>query len=250
MNLKQKIYNLVEGGTPHEKDPVVHPVGKQFDYFISILILLNILAVILESVEKLDVLYSQFFTIFELFSVTIFIIEYLMRCYVANHEKSEYKSASGFIFSFYGLIDLLAILPAFLGFTSINADVLKQLRVFRLLRIIKLTRYNDSMNLVFRVISEKKNELYSTFFIALMLMIVVSSLMWSVEHQYNQAMKDIPTTLYWAVTTLTTVGYGDIAPVTGIGRLLFSLFALIAIGVVAIPSGIIASGFIDLMKKK
>ena len=250
MKFKKNVYNLVEGGTPHSGDPIVHPIGKNFDYFISVLILLNVLFVVLESVDKLDNLYGEFFRVFEVFSVVIFVVEYLMRCYVANHEKSEYKSRFHFIFSFYGIIDLLAILPFFLGFTSINSDVLKQLRIFRLLRIIKLTRYNDSMNLVFKVIRDKKNELLSTLFIAILLMIVVSSLMWSVEEPYNPSMQDIPTTMYWAVTTLTTVGYGDIAPVTNVGRILFSFFALIGIALVAIPSGIIASGFVDEMKNE
>ena len=248
MKFKKNVYNLVEGGTPHAGDPVIHPIGKFFDYFISILILLNVLFVVLESVEKLDYLYGDFFRLFEVFSVVIFIIEYVMRCYVANYDKSEYKSRFHFISSFYGIIDLLAILPFFLGFASVNSDVLKQLRIFRLLRIIKLTRYNDSMNLVFKVIKDKKNELLSTLFISILLMIVVSSLMWAVEEPFNPSMKDIPTTMYWSVTTLTTVGYGDIAPVTNIGRVLFSFFALIGIALVAIPSGIIASGFVDEMK--
>ncbi len=250
MNFKKNIYNLVEGGTPHPGDPIIHPIGKKFDYFISVLILLNVLLVVLESVERLDNLYGNFFRLFEIFSVVIFVIEYLMRCYVANHEKSEYNSRSHFVLSFYGIIDLLAILPFFFGFVSVNSDVLKQLRIFRLLRIIKLSRYNDSMNLVFKVIRDKKNELVSTLFISVLLMIVVSSLMWAVESPYNSSMKDIPTTMYWAVTTLTTVGYGDIAPVTNIGRLLFSFFALVSIALVAIPSGIIASGFVDEMKNK
>lgn len=248
MNLKTNIYNFVEGGTPHPGDPVVHPIGKKFDYFISTLILLNVLFVVLESVDTLNSEYGDFFRTFEIFSVIIFVVEYIMRCYVANHKNSEYKSRWDFISSFYGIIDLLAILPFFLGFTSINSDVLKQLRIFRLLRIIKLTRYNDSMNLVFKVIRDKKNELLSTLFISILLMIVVSSLMWAVEEPFNPSMKDIPTTMYWAVTTLTTVGYGDIAPVTNIGRVLFSFFALIGIALVAIPSGIIASGFVDEMK--
>ena len=250
MSFKDKVYNLIEGGTPHPGDPKIHPVGRNFDVFISSLIILNVALIILESVESLQSSYGPAFNLIENISVVIFITEYLMRLYVANHKKSEYNSRAKFVFSFYGIIDLLAILPAFLGFTKLNAEVLRQLRVFRLLRIFKLTRYNKSISMVFKVINEKKNELYSTFFIALMLMIVVSSLMWAVEHPYNPSMKDIPTTLYWAVTTLTTVGYGDIAPVTGMGRFLFSFFALIGIAVVAIPSGIIASGFIDQMTDK
>jgi len=249
MKIKQHIYNIIEGGTPHSNDLVIHKNGRRFDKFISSLILLNVFAIILESVEQIGNNYAVFFALFETLSVVVFICEYLMRCFVANYKKSEYKSLKQFVFSFYGIIDLLAILPYFLGFVYFNADVLRQLRVFRLLRIIKLTRYNDSMGLVFKVINKKKNELFSAFFIALMLMIVVSSLMWSVEAPYNPAMKDIPTTLYWAVTTLTTVGYGDIAPITGFGRILFSFFALIGIAVVAIPSGIIASGFIEEMKR-
>lgn len=250
MSFKDKVYNLIEGGTPHSGDQTIHPIGKKFDLFITSLIVLNVVLIILESVEELHSTYSKTFDLIEKISISVFIVEYLMRLYVANHKKSEYNSRVEFIFSFYGIIDFLAILPAFLGFTKLNADVLRQLRIFRLLRIFKLTRYNESMNMVFRVINEKRNELYSTFFIALMLMIVVSSLMWAVENPHNPSMKDIPTTLYWAVTTLTTVGYGDIAPVTGAGRLLFSFFALIGIAVVAIPSGIIASGFVDQMEKK
>jgi voltage-gated potassium channel len=250
MSFKDKVYNIIEGGTPHPGDPTVHPIGRKFDLFITTLIVINVALIVFESVEDLQAAYGSTFDLIEKTSVAVFVVEYLMRLYVSNHIKSEYSSRSQFVFSFYGIIDFLAIIPAFLGFTKLNADVLRQLRIFRLLRIFKLTRYNESMNMVYRVMKDKRNELYSTFFIALMLMIVVSSLMWAVEYPYNPSMKDIPTTLYWAVTTLTTVGYGDIAPVTGAGRLLFSFFALIGIAVVAIPSGIIASGFVDQMEKK
>ena len=104
--------------------------------------------------------------------------------------------------------------------------------------------------MVFKVINEKKNELYSTFFIALMLMIVVSSLMWSVEHPYNPSMKDIPTTLYWAVTTLTTVGYGDVSPITVFGKSIAAITAIFGVVVVALLTGIVANSFNAQMDRR
>ena len=258
--MKRRIYELIEGGTPTDKDPKIYNIGKWFDLFISTLILLNVLAIVLESVHVLSERYGYYFNLFEYCSVSIFIVEYLLRCYVASYSKSEYKSTTHFMFSFYGVIDILSILPTvILGFGIDNGgSVLKQLRIFRLIRIIKLTRYNKSMNLILYVINKKRKELISTLFIALMLMIVVSSIMWSVESSHTRmiagiespsAFTDIPTTLYWSVVTLTTVGYGDITPQTPFGQLLFSLFAILGIALVAIPSGLIASGFLDEINK-
>ena len=162
--MKQKIYELIDGGTPNIKDPTTYKIGRIFDYFISTLIVLNILAIILESVASLRESYQVIFNFFEWFSVFVFMTEYLLRCYVAGNVKSEYKSTMSFVFSFYGIIDILAILPTILlGFgLSDGAQMLRQLRIFRLIRIIKLTRYNKSMDLIFNVIHKRRKELMST----------------------------------------------------------------------------------------
>lgn len=247
MKLKESIYGLVENGSHGKK------INLIFDYVIMGLILLSIISMILESIEEISTDFKILFEWFDIISVTVFSIEYLMRLFVSDltHPASnKFKSVSKFVFSINGLIDLLAILPFYLPLL-INIDLrfLRTLRLIRILRIVKMNRYSQSLNLIWLVVKDKKPELAVTSFVTLLLLTFASFVMYNVEGDVQpEAFPNILASFWWAVATLTTVGYGDVYPVTSLGKFISGLVALIGIGVVALPTGIIGSGFMDRLK--
>jgi voltage-gated potassium channel len=242
--LRYKVFEIVEKGDPQNKKSLY------FDYFIIGLVLLNVLAIILESFASLKAEYKQPFYVFEVFSVIVFTIEYLMRLWTAPLKHPQLRGIAPyfkFSFSFLAIIDLLAILPFYLPiFMVVDLRLLRMLRIIRLLRILKLNRYSRSLSILGRVLVEKKADLLATIFIALILIIIASTLMYNLEHELQpDAFPNIVETLWWAVATLTTVGYGDVYPITGWGRLLSGAIALLGIGIVALPTGILSSGYLE-----
>jgi voltage-gated potassium channel len=155
------------------------------------------------------------------------------------------------MFSPFGLIDLLAILPFYVPFI-IKTDLrfLRILRLIRFFRIFKISRYNSTLKLIWDVVKEKKAELQMTFFIALLMLLVSAFLMYHVENPIQpEKFTNIFSSLWWAVSTLTTVGYGDIAPVTALGKIISGFVAILGIGLIALPTGIISAGFIQKIDK-
>ncbi|WP_139957123.1 ion transporter [Flavicella sediminum] len=220
--------------------------NKTFIKFIYALIVLNIIALILESYEELNAQYSHIFYYFELFSVAIFTVEYFIRIWVSDKTKEDKKERLNFAFSTLGIIDLIAILPFYLPFIfPIDLRIVRILRLFRLLRIFKLSRYSKSLKTIQYIFKEVKGELSITVFVTFVLMILSSTLMYYIEHDDQpEQFASIGDAFWWSVATLTTVGYGDVYPVTGLGKLLSGIIALIGIGFVALPTGIISSAFI------
>jgi voltage-gated potassium channel len=218
------------------------------------LIILNVTAVALDTLTGINVALFQFLRIFEIFSIIIFTIEFLMRLYVSDitHPAgNKFYSALKFIFSPFGLIDILAILPFYIPFI-IKADLrfLRILRLIRFFRIFKISRYNSTLKLIWDVIKEKKAELQMTFFIALLMLLVSAFLMYHVENPVQpEKFTNVFSSLWWAVSTLTTVGYGDIAPVTTLGKIISSFVSILGIGIIALPTGIISAGFIQKIDK-
>lgn len=244
--LRYKIFEIVEKGDPKNKKSLY------FDYFIIGLVLLNVVAIVLKSYEEIqkNQQASLYLYIFEVFSVVIFTIEYLMRMWTAPLKYPQLRGIVPYFkfgFSFLAIINLLAILPFYLPiFMVVDLRLLRMLRIIRLLRILKLNRYSRSLSILGRVLVEKKADLLATIFIALILMIIASTLMYNLESKEQpKAFPNIIDTLWWAVATLTTVGYGDVYPVTGWGRLLSSAIALLGIGIVALPTGILSSGYLE-----
>lgn len=222
-----------------------HPDKKPgFTRFVLALIILNTLSVMLESVKSIQWKYGDYLYWFEVISVAVFTFEYIWRIAA---EKKKLK----FIFSFFGLIDLLAILPFFLPWIiAFDLRFLRILRLIRIFRIFKVARYSKSLRLVGDVLKDKKEALLLTLFISFLLLMVSSALMFEVEHQAQpEKFPDIFSSFWWAVATLTTIGYGDVYPVTTAGRFLSGIIALLGIGIVALPTGIISSGFIEHIKK-
>ncbi|MGA9212748.1 ion transporter [Kaistella sp.] len=224
-----------------------------FQKFIYTLIIFNVLSLILASYKEIFAQFQSFFEIFEFFSVTIFSIEYVLRFWTAdlNFEKGTgFSKRFKFSLSTYGLIDLIAILPFYLPLIfPFDLRVLRILRLFRLLRIFKLGRLSKSLQTIVSVLKDSRSELSLTLFVAFILLILSSTLMFYVENDAQpDKFENIGQSLWWSVATLTTVGYGDIYPITPLGKLLSSIIAIIGIGVLALPTGIISSAFINRLQ--
>lgn len=247
--IKHKTFKFIEKG---KHDSSLYLI---FDISISILIILNIIALVFETVESIQIRFEEYIRIFEVISVIIFSIEYIMRIYISdiNYPSSnKLKSAFKFILSPYGLIDLLAILPFYLPFLiATDLRFIRILRLLRFVRIFKLSRYSNSLKLLSDVIKEKRAELLMTGVLTAMILIIASFLIYHIESEAQpDKFRDIPSCLWWAVETLTTVGYGDVYPVTWAGKIIGGIIALLGIGLVALPTGVISSGYLEKMKKK
>lgn len=231
------IYRTLEG-TP------AHPLRRAVRIGLAILILLNVAAVIIESVESLSTTFAGGFRTFELLSVAIFSLEYGLRIWVCV-EDPRYGGRWGrlrFAFTPLALIDLLAVLPFFLqAFLSLD---IRMLRAFRLLRIFKLSRHSSAMDLLLTVIRQEASSILSAMSIMLIVVILAASGIYMIERESNpEAFDSIPKAMWWASVTLTTVGYGDVVPQTVLGKVFGLLITITGVGMVALPAGILASGY-------
>lgn len=218
--------------------------GYLFDIFIQVLIVLSLITFSLETIESLNG--HKFLVAFEYFSVIIFTIEYILRIYVSDKKLS-------YIFSFYGLIDFLAIIPFYLNiyFISKNIDLrgLRVVRLLRILRLFKLFRFNDSLILLQNAFIIVKREMIIFSFIAIILLYVSSVGIYFFENPVQpEEFSSIFACMWWAVSTMTTVGYGDIVPITVGGKLFTSFISFIGIGVVSIPTALLASSLTGLIQ--
>mgnify|MGYP001959559004 FL=1 len=219
---------------------------SKFDRFIYLLIIVNVIAMILESHKSINDLYGKWLSIFEAFSIYIFSFEYIYRVYKAYKEGSS-NGASKYIFSFFGLIDLISILPFFLNqFIKIDGRFLRILRLFRLTRIFKLGRSSASLKLFIKALTAVKSELKFTFFLSVLTILFSASAIYYLEHEAQpEKFSSITESIWWATVSLATVGYGDVYPVTVGGKIFASIISLIGIGIVAIPTGIISASFVE-----
>lgn len=240
--LKKRAHEILEKGEASDL------VSRRFDFLIITLIFLNILAVILESVDWVREEYALEFYYLEFFSICVFSVEYVLRVWSITANKAYGSPILGrvkYIFSFYGIVDLVALLPAYIPLI-IGADlrVVRGIRILRLFRILKLSRYNRAFSHIKRVVEATKEELLISLIAVLTLLVIASSLMYFVEHDVQpDAFPNIPATMWWGVATLTTVGYGDVYPITGLGKIMAGIMAILGIGIFALPAGILANGF-------
>lgn len=246
-NAKKRTFEILEKS---QKGDILSTI---FDYFIVILISLNVVSVFIETFD-LSVYLNNFLRKFEIFSIIIFTIEYILRLWTSTllyPDKNSFVARIKYIFSLMAIIDLLSILPFYLPFFfNVDLRVLRALRLVRLLRIFKANRYTHAIQKVLFVIKNKSTELISSIFVIFILMLISSVLMYSVESPVQpEVFKNGFSGLWWAVATFTTVGYGDIYPITSVGRLLSAIIALLGIGLVAVPTGIITSGFMEASSK-
>lgn len=249
---KKKVHSLLHPEIVGDKH-----WDKIINIFIIVLIILNVIAVILETVKDLHDRYEDFFYYFDLISVTIFTIEYVLRVWSSNQEEKYKHSVWGrlkYMVSPGALIDLMAILPFFLHILfglRLELREIRMLRLARVIRLFRLTAYTKSANMIVNVFQKRKNELALSFALATFLIIIASCIMYFAEHrapgpgETESKFTSIPATIWWAVVSLTTTGYGDMYPITTIGKVLASIIMLTGVAFFALPAGIITAGFID-----
>jgi len=218
-------------------------LSRWFAFFIQTLILVSIVTFSVETLPNLKTETRTILRIIEIFCVVVFTIEYILRIYVAD-------SKPRFIFSFFGLIDLLAILPFYLSF-GVDLRSLRALRFLRLFRVLKLVRYNKAMNHFIKAMSSAKEQIFLFIFITVILIYFAAVGIYYFENEAQpEKFTSIFDSLWWAIITLTTVGYGDVYPITVVGKVFTFMILLIGLGIVAVPTGIIASALTQSVDKK
>ena len=221
------------------------------DSSLVILILFNVAAVLLESMESVRLAFADQFRYFEIFSVAVFSIEYVLRLWVCVEARDAATGETTtrlrirYAISPLAIIDLLAVLPFYLGALGLlGVADMRVLRVLRLLRLFKLTRYADSMSLLWRVLRENASNFAAALGVLLIIMLLAASGMYLLERQVQpDVFGSIPAAMWWAFATLTTVGYGDVTPITPIGKVFGAAITVVSIGIVALPAGLLASSF-------
>jgi voltage-gated potassium channel len=228
--MKQKLYDII-----FEADT---RTGKIFDIILMIIILLSIAIVMLESVKSLNEEYANYFRIAEWIITVIFTIEYILRLWVV-------KKSVTYALSFYGIIDLLSILPTYLSLVLIGTQsliVIRALRLLRVFRILKISRYAIESGSIMTALKASRAKISVFLFAVLMIVIVIGTVMYLVEGEEN-GFTSIPRSVYWAIVTLTTVGYGDIAPNTALGQTIASFAMILGYAIIAVPTGIVTAEF-------
>ncbi len=247
--MKEHIYNIVERGANGNK------FNRTFDIAILILILCSVFSIILESVSSINNRFGDQLKDFNTFTIAVFSIEYLLRLYISDRthpSDNRIKSMVKFAFSFYGLIDLLAILPFYLPLLfTVDLRFIRVLRLVRITRLLKLNRYNNSIHLIVEVIREKKDELAITGFFAFLVILLSSFIMYFIEGEAQpEQFPNVLAGFWWAINTLTTVGYGDVYPITALGKIISGIISILGIGLIALPTGLISSGFMKKIEDK
>lgn len=222
---KEKLHSIIFEADTKE--------GKVFDEVLIVLIIMSIILVVLESIPSVKAISPSGFRIAEWIITLLFTIEYCLRIWVL---QKPLKYAT----SFYGIIDLLAILPSYLGLVFVGSQsllVIRSLRLLRIFRILKLTRYTNASRTLIRALHGSLEKILVFLFFVITVVIICGTIMYLIEGSDN-GFTDIPTSIYWAIVTLTTVGFGDIAPVTPLGQFVASLIMILGYGVIAVPTGI------------
>ncbi len=210
--------------------------GRLFDVILAVLIVCSIVLVMLESIVGLQSRFRELFDVLEWVITAVFLAEYLLRIWIVRRPWS-------YIISAFGLIDLVSILPSFLGLVFAQTSVLlvvRGLRLLRIFRIFKLTRYTNASSLLLRSLKQSRAKIQVFLFTVLMLVIIIGTIMYLVEGPAH-GFDSIPKGIYWAIVTLTTVGYGDVSPQTPLGQFLASTVMIIGYAVIAVPTGIVSA---------
>ena len=245
---KRRIYEVLEHG--REGDVAALRVNRA----LMTLVLLNILAVIIESEHPIYLEFKIWFDTFEYLSVAVFGVEYVLRVWTASLNRAYGDTPTQrrwrYVFSLYGLVDLLAIVPSMLAYFVPNMD-LRSLRAIRLLRILKFTHYSYALQDLWRAIYEERRAFLASLYVLGVAIILSSTMMYLVEHQAQPGkFSSIPRSMWWSIITLTTVGYGDVSPVTPLGQFLGAIVAIMGVCTVALITGILASSFAVQMERR
>jgi len=217
--------------------------NKKVEYFIIGLIFFNLISFILQTDVRINLKFAHFFNIFEIFSVIIFTVEYFLRIISVKQFKDIFKPLL--------IVDLIAILPFYLSFVTLNTMFLRAIRLFRLFRLVKIARYIDAFENIKQAFIKRKNELIVTFFIFSIAVLISSIAVYFAENQTgNPAFHSVISSFWWAIVTCTTVGYGDAYPVTTLGKAVASITAIFGVGLHGILIGVISSALYEIIKNK
>ena len=244
---RRRIFDIIQIGNKSDL------LSKAFDLTIVISIFINLFIVIFETYEE-SVPYLPILKVIEFITIIIFTIEYILRLWTADFlypEKTRVKATWAFIFSFFGIIDLVTILPYYLPFVFPSGAV--AFRIFRVIRIFRLFQINkqyDAFNVIIDVLNDKKSQIFSSVCIIAILMLASSLCMYSLEHEAQpDKFENAFSGIWWTVSAMLTVGYGDIYPITTLGKWMAIVIAFLGVGLVAIPTGIISAGFVEHYSK-
>ena len=226
---KEKLHEII-----YEADT---PAGKLFDIILLIVILLSVVLVMLESIGSIESKYANILDILEWVITILFSVEYIARII-------SVKSPKSYVFSFYGIIDFLSIIPKYISLFILGTNSLLALRALRLLRvfrILKLTRFIGEIANFGKALKRSRAKIAVFITFVIVLCIILGTIMYLVENEHDSGFTSIPRSVYWAIVTLTTVGYGDIAPITSLGQFIASMIMILGYGIIAIPTGIVTS---------
>jgi voltage-gated potassium channel len=242
--IKKRLFSMVSVGVVDE------PINQDYDVISTGALIINLVAAIMNTYDNLAIKYGGTFAIVEKITVAFFAIDFILRMITATElypGVKTVKAVGKYVFSFAGIVDWLSFLPYYLPvFFPSGAAVFRMFRVVRILRLFRINAYYDSLNVITEVLSSKKQQLMSSVFIIVILMIASSLCMYSVEHVAQpDVFQNAFSGIWWAASTLLTVGYGDIYPVTTLGKFFGILIAFLGVGMVAIPTGIISAGFVE-----
>jgi voltage-gated potassium channel len=236
MNFRKKLYQIIFEADTRK--------GKLFDIVLLVIIILSIFIVLLESMEPVRAKFHRSLIISEWFITFIFTIEYITRLWVTQKPLK-------YAFSFYGIIDFLSLFPSFLAFFIVGGQsllVIRAIRLLRVFRVLKLTRYSRAGRLIIGSIWNSREKISVFIAFVLTLSLIIGTLMYLIEGEAN-GFSSIPKSIYWAIVTLTTVGYGDLSPVTGLGQFLSTIVMILGYSIIAVPTGIVTASLINSRKE-
>jgi voltage-gated potassium channel len=247
--LRHRVYQILED--PPRSDYV----GRSVQGFLLTVICVNVAAMMLGSVADFAAAYVFWFDAIELFSVIVFTVEYVLRLWVITLLPRFHRPILGrlrYTVTPLALVDLAAVLPFYLPMVlPVNLLFIRVLRLMRLMRLLKIGRYSESLQALGWVLRERKGELAAALMVLVVLLVITSSLMFQVEHDAQpEAFPSVFAAMWWSVSTLTTVGYGDVYPVTTLGKVLGGAIAILGIGLFALPAGILGSGFVENLGRR
>nr|WP_303183288.1 ion transporter [Lachnoclostridium phocaeense] len=241
---RKRVFEIIEVGTEYDY------ISRIYDFFNAFCIILNLIVSMVYTFEEYRTAYGSLLMTIEQATVALFMVDYFLRIWTAKYlypGSTQPRAILKYMTSFTGIVDLLSFLPQYLPFFfPAGAIAFRMFRIIRIFRLFRINAYYDSLNVITEVIVSKKQQLFSSVFIILMLMLASSLCMYSLEHEAQpEVFSNAFSGIWWAASTLLTVGYGDIYPITVLGKMFGIFIAFLDVGIVAIPTGIISAGFVD-----
>ena len=247
--LRRTLYRILETSVGQRRG-----ISLLFNAVLISIITLNAVAIVLHTVESYNNRHERLFHDFEVFSVMFFTVEYILRVWVSVENEKYRHPVWGrlrYMLSTSAIIYLLAIVPFYFTLFATDLAIVRILRIFRIFRLFRISRYSHAVRLIQHVVADRKEELVLCIMFILFMLLIVSSVMFYVEHPVQpKTFSSIPATMWWGVNAMATVGYGDIHPITPLGKLLGGITAMMGIMAFALPTGVITSGFLEYIRNQ